>query len=787
MRSVLLIAWSNLRRRWGQAVLVGSILMLSALVFFTGAGVLREIERPFTEMFARQAGAHFTMIFEARIHDPDSVRAWWGRQPGVAAVSEAMPAVGVTDQSYFRGAPLSRLFMVTERPPIQAAVDSIRVVAGREGAGPGPGEIWIPTSLAYEANIQPGDTLEIPAATGLDPFVVSAVVVDPIFSAPFNNPLRVWVAPGELPAHFGSAGLGRVIVSVRLADAERSDSLWNRFLADQGGAFNGFFFGYADVKSGYTAPYTLMAALILAFSILGFVVALFAIHGTVTSALLADFRLIGILRTQGFTPRDVRRVYELQYLLLAAVAIPAGVGLGFVAVRATVGALTRTIATTLPPGSLFGLAIATLLGFGLAVYLFVLQVARAAGRVRPAEAIRSEARPERARAAGIGFGRLRRLSVPWLVGIRNLGLQPRRTAFLTAAIGFAALAAAMAVNLDHSIENLRANLAVFGLDNAAVRVSRSGRRFQLRHEDLMAALKDRPGVTAVATWDMMDGQLERPDGRPTRPLNGNVIDGDMDGLGYLNLRGRNPAGAGEISLAVHTAEALGKSVGDTVVFRLFGGRLPLRVAGIYQSINNTGEGFRVRLEAVRLLDPLWAPVEYGVALADGVPVERFMADLEAEYGEAVDAKTGDYFVKDQLASVAASQRAANAFLALVFLAAAAVFIVNTTLLSIGENRRVFGILKTAGMTPAELRRSVVSGVAVQSVAGVVVGLVLWWLGGQAFLSLLFRGVGLVDFPLRNSLVGTALTVPVIIGFSLLAAWLPSAAVLDVNPRSLIVE
>ena len=789
MRSIFLVARSNLRRRRGQNLLIGSILGLSVLLFFTGVGILREIDRPLTLMFERQRGAHFTMVFDARIHAPDSVLAWWKAQPGVTMVSEATPTVALLERSYVRGVATSRFLFVTERPlHPENGPDSLRILQGTPRAAPGPGEVWVPTSLAYEAHLVPRDTLEVPAADGLAPLVVGAVVVDPVFSAPFNNPLRVWVAPGSLSTWFHASALNRVIASVRIADPAQSDELWAAFTRNLGGAFNGQVYDYRGVRDGYTAPYVLMAAMIVAFSALGFLVALFAIQGTITSAMLADFKMIGILRTQGFTPREVRRIYEIQYLILAALALPIGIAIGFFAVSGTIDLLTRTIATPVPARSLLGLGAVTFVAFLVLIYAFVLQVSRAAGRVRPADAIRFGAESVAGTVRpGISLARLRALPVPLLIGIRNLGLQRKRAVFLGVAIVFATLAAFLAVNLDHSFEAMRGNLATFGFDAATVRVSRVGRRFQIRHSALMAALRERDGVKAVATWDGVDGSVEKTSGGTNRPLFGTVVDGDMDGVGFENLRGRNPRGAGKISLAVRTAKSLGKDVGGRVTLLLMGTRLEFEVVGVYQSINNTGEGFRVRLEAVRLLNPLWEPVEYGLVLADGVAPDKFIAGLEAEYGEAVDAKAGDYFVHDQLVAVTSGLRMANGFLAVVFLLAAAVFIVNTTLLTIAENRRIFGILKTAGMTPAQLRLSVVSGVGVQAALGVVTALVVWALAARALLSVLFASVGMVAFPLENSLVGMVVVVPVILLFCLVSAWVPSAAVLNVNPKALIVE
>lgn len=782
------MALSNLRRRKGQGLLVGTIMGLSVLLFSTGVGVMREIDGPVTTMLEAQRGSHFTLTFDTRIHDLDSVRSWWAARPEVDAVTEGLPVISLRESSFFRGRQLSQYFSITERPRRATNQDLLRIVDGHPSAGPGPGEIWLPTALAQDAGIQAGDTLEIPTADGLEPFVVSAVVVDPEFSAPFTNPTRVWISAGELPAHFQSPRLSSVTVGVRLKGLTGSEQLWDQFVRDQSGVYSGSVFDYPAVLAGYTAPYAIMAAMIVAFSVLGFLVALFAIQGTVTSSILADFKIIGILRAQGFTPKNVRRVYEIQYLLLAGIALPLGVLLGVVVVRSTIGLLTRPVATPVASGPLLIQGAAVLLLFLGLVYLFVVRVARTAALVRPADAIRFGAvANQKIPSAGIPIIRLRAFSVPMIVAVKSLLLQKGRAVFLAVAVLFATLAALLAINLDHSFGKMRTDLARFGFDAADVRVSRVGRRFSLRHADLMAAFGSRPDVKAVATWDAIDGTMWVGQSGHTQVVAGTVVDGDMAGLRYDNLRGRNPVGPHELSLAVGTAKDLGRDVGERMKVHFLGSTLEFDIVGVYQTINNTGHGFRVRLEAARMASPLWSPSEYGVALAEGVDPDQFIAALEAEYGEAVDAKPGDYFIRDQLASIMSGMRMANGFLAVVFLLAASVFIFNTTLLTITENRRVFGILKTTGMTPSQLRASVVAGIGVQAGAGILAGLVIWWLAATVLLSPLFGTVGLVAFPLENSIIGMAVVIPLILGFCLLSAWLPSRRVLEVNPRNLIVE
>ena len=82
MRSVLLVALSNLRRKPGQALLVGAVLFLSVLLFFTGVGLMREISGPFESMFAELRGS------------PGGVSPWRGSDcPGVIPSWQWFPRV----------------------------------------------------------------------------------------------------------------------------------------------------------------------------------------------------------------------------------------------------------------------------------------------------------------------------------------------------------------------------------------------------------------------------------------------------------------------------------------------------------------------------------------------------------------------------------------------------------------------------------------------------------------------------------------------------------------------
>jgi putative ABC transport system permease protein len=129
----------------------------------------------------------------------------------------------------------------------------------------------------------------------------------------------------------------------------------------------------------------------------------------------------------------------------------------------------------------------------------------------------------------------------------------------------------------------------------------------------------------------------------------------------------------------------------------------------------------------------------------------------------------------------------NGFLAIIFLSASAIVIFNSTLMTIAENRQMFGILKTVGMTPNQLRQSVVYGVVVQAIIAIVISLFVWQIIATSLLSVLFSGIGLVDFPLQHDYLATMVMVPLILMVCFLSAWFPSGRLLELNPKNLIVE
>lgn len=792
MSSIRFVALRNLTRRSRQSCLVVSVLALSSMLFLCGVGLLREIHGPFEAMFERLKGAQVTLVFDSRVHDIEQIREWWLHEAEAVAVGQAMPMVQVNKSCYLNEQRLSKPLLVTERPMRNADLDHLRAIEGSTETAPGPGEVWIPTSFLQEVHVRIGDILELPTPDGMTRLEVTAIVIDPQFSAPFNSPIRVWVAPDELPNHFPLASLNHVLVAIRLSNTADLPALGDSFQASIGGNFNGDYIDYQRVSAGYTAPYQLVAVMLLVFSLLSIMVALLTLHGTVSSSIVSDLKFIGLLRAQGFRPVDVRRMYQLQYLLLAVPALLIGNCAGVLAVRQGISLLmkpTGIVADTRPLGLL---AAMVSIAFAGLIYFFVGRVARRADRVRPVDAIRFAIAPAMRRRGkrsswAPNVKTLSRLSVSLIVAIKMLDLQRTRAVLSSICIAFATLTATFAINLDCSFVNSRSDLGTLGFDSADVRLVRGGKRLRIRHETFVKDIMERDEVLAVSTLDYLNATLVRGGGRSNLKLLGTVLAGDPYSLGLRNEQGRNPSGEGEISIGITTARRENIEVGQRLELLVFGRKIEATVTGIFQSLNNGGTGFRIPLQVVQKSNPLYEPVQYGLALVPGVDAEHFMESIEAEFGEAVDAQPGDFSIGSILDGIIRSMRISNTFLSVVLLAASCTFIFNSTLMSIAEGRRTYGILKSVGMSPAELHWCVLWNLTIQAALGIIAALSIWWFAGGAGLSLMFASLGLVSFPLHNDLLWTFAVAAMVFAFCVCSGWLSAYRQLRFDPKGLILE
>ena len=234
----------------------------------------------------------------------------------------------------------------------------------------------------------------------------------------------------------------------------------------------------------------------------------------------------------------------------------------------------------------------------------------------------------------------------------------------------------------------------------------------------MEILSREKAIEHVAPFSYSSLSVLSKEDLPAQEINGKVYTDSLSHAGLLNLRGRHPQTANEISLCVGTARQFNKQPGDSISVFIEGQKISYLVTGIYQDVSNMGQGFRLHGNAMKKLNPVYTPSIYSIKLKENDEVEAYKNYLLKRLGETI---TIDASIEDRIVQMGVITGMKTALFALSF------FFIFIMLLAIGsdmfistkENEKNFGILKSVGWTPGQIRLSMVWKILFITVAALV--------------------------------------------------------------------
>jgi putative ABC transport system permease protein len=815
------LALRSLAARRGRTLLsvVGIALGIGVLSasLATAAGIASSIDRTVHDLVGR-ADLRIEAFGEGGL-TADSLAAIEGA-PGVTVAAPALqrrtylaPAI---DDAYAAPAPITALGIDPAREP---AVHDLTLSAGRPLSGPDAFEALVTQTLAAADATPVGGTVTFQGAAGtVDLKVVGTLVGDGpivgsegrtvvlplrtmqrIFEDPTVNRVDIVVGEGATPSEV-SAALGVALTTEPYVLSSPSD--------------------VATSLRSSTADFRGTTALIAAVALF---VGAFLIFNTLSMTVSERVRELGLLRAAGATRGQLVWFVIAQAIALGLAGSLAGLAAGVV-LGELMAADVRSIGS-IPfervdpsPGALIAV-----MAVGLGVTIAAsLEPARRAGSIPPVEALRARLDPISARRA-----RLRWLIAVFVaVGLAGLLVWPRdagiaslaRSAIVYAVLFVAVLVAPAVLGALGRIAGLPFRFA-FRLEERLARASivRDRSRTTLTVGALAIALAMVVAVGGVAHQSRLAASAWLNDVIPGDELLTSIrpvaLDEDaiaevqaIDGVERVSpialfevaregvrmdaaaVRGADLLDdgrlrfvAGERSAALKALDAggaaflprcvadrTGLGVGSTLTLAVGNGKvIDLRVVGVTERTlpGKAGEAvllgwddatnafgvagadvFAVRYEPGRQLDtqPILERTARELALEPN-PLERIAG--------AVDDALGQVFgLFDALALIA--------------VIVAALGIVNTLTVSVLERVRELGVLRAAGMTTRQVRRTVVVEAGILGIVGAILGVVTGLVAAGLLIVLAGGGPLILDPPWAS--IGIAVLLG--IGISMVAAW-----------------
>ncbi|MFJ9562238.1 FtsX-like permease family protein [Streptomyces fuscichromogenes] len=703
MSAVWKAARAAVRRRRLQTLVIWLVTLVSTGSIVVALGLVDAASAPFDRVFGTQRGPHVVAEFaSAKVSGTQLTDA--ARKSGVEAVAGPFRQATVDMPRDAADLGLGGEVTFTGRSGPGGPVDRVRLWAGRWPARPGEMVLnrqsdWTGTDLGKTFRLPSGPTLTIVG-----------------FAFDLSDTTDVWVAPAQIAALHPDT----TQMLYRFRDASSQSALRAGLARVTEGLPEGSLGGsqsYLTLKDRIGSNARAYAPYLMAFGVLGILVAVLIVANVVGGAVVSGFRHIGILKAIGFTPGQVLGVY------LTMVCVPAVLGctLGTFAGNLLAGPFFRFVFTGPDSGVLHeelgiapwvnGLA---LLGMPLVCVLAALGPSVRAQRLPAARAISAGSAPAAGRALGLQR-RLAGLRLPRSVSL-GAGLpfaRPARSALTLAAVVLGVTTVTFATGLATTMTlfgdggkdaydvTVYANPQVHGKVVAPVHGDR----------ELQSLLGSLPGAARVTARGDEDARLV---GSTQRIVFEGRRGPDLP-LDDVLVRGHWMHRPGEVVVGSAFLRRNGVRVGD---------RLRVQRGGREEEVTVVGELMQSNDRVIVGTWPTFtALVPDGKAFAYHVGL-RAGADRTA-YARA--ARALDKGLSTQLngtnsgaETIIGSATALTLMLALV----ASLGVFNTAVLNTHDRRRDLGMLKSIGMTPRQVTVMTVTSMAVLGVAGSVLGVPL---------------------------------------------------------------
>jgi putative ABC transport system permease protein len=703
MRAVWKAARAAVRRRRIQTLVIWLVTLVSTGSIVVALGLVDAASAPFDHVFGAQHGPHVVAEFDpAKVSHAQLART--AGQPGVEAVAGPFPQATVDVPRGMEDLGLGGEVTVVGRSGSGGAVDRVDLWAGRWPARPGEMVLnrqsdWTGDDIGKTFHLPGGPTLTIVG-----------------FAFDLSDTTDVWVAPNQIAALHPTT----TQMLYRFRDASSQSALAAGLARVTEVLPEGSLSGsqnYLTLKQRIGSNARAYAPYLMAFGILGILVAVLIVANVVGGAVVSGFRHIGILKALGFTPGQVLGVY------LVMVCVPAllGCALGTLVGNLLAGPFFRFVFTGPDSGVLHdrigiapwvnGLA---LFGMPLVCVLAALGPSVRARRLSAARAISAGSAPRAGRALGIQR-RLAGLRLPRAMSL-GAGLpfaRPARSALTLAAVVLGVTTVTFATGLASTMT--RFGDGGKGAYDVTVYASSyvHGKQVLPAHGDreLQSLLGSLPGAARVTARADEDARLE---GSSQRIIFEGRRGPDLP-LDDVLVRGHWMHRPGEVVVGSAFLRRNGVHIGD---------HLRLRKSGHEEEVTVVGE---LMQDNDRVIAGTWptftALVPDGKAFAYHVKLRKDAdGTAYARAARAVDRGLSTQLTGPSSGAETIIDSATALTLLLALVASLGVF--NTAVLNTHDRRRDLGMLKSIGMTPRQVTVMTMTSMAVLGVIGSVLGVPL---------------------------------------------------------------
>jgi putative ABC transport system permease protein len=594
-------------------------------------------------------------------------------------------------------------------------------------------EIVLDFSLARYYDFEIGDHVEVLGNPGLHELEIVGLAVTAHWF-PYDD-ITKDIAPAV--AYISQATLGEIqpdsnfwygAIGLRLANPEQSnqfaEQLYQMYPLQLQSVLE-----WRWVQENATLANTLNVMFMGLFSILGLIAVGLIIFNTIGGQILSQYRDIGLLKAIGMTPGQVTRLFLTEHLVIGLAASILGTLTGLFVAPVIISPLAENLNTVAPNVLDPALIVFVIVTVEFAVLISTLLPAWRGGGIDTIQAItigyrRSHNTPSRLARMAAWL----RLPPVFVLGVKDTFSRPLRTNMAILGLAMTSIIAIMAVQANATASELSKNKVYFNGTSAEVRV----RRHFVPHPTIQDEIIESDAVQAwYGELSVFGTSPENID----QPIFFRFVTDGYQAFDFQLKEGRMFENPGEAIAVYGALESLEAEIGDTVNLIVDGAPVQLTIVGRYIEGFNTGNVIISSFDTYQQqVDPQALPKVYYLNFVGQSPRDELMDSWRNRFEGTVDI---EYISEEPQASLSQFVALLTG-LGLIMTVVTGANLMSTSVLSIRERVRDFGIQKSVGVTPTQIA----VGVAVGTILIAILGLILGTYIGVTFMSDFIGNVGI---------------------------------------------
>ena len=748
-----------LNRRLSAFLVTLTIFASSALLTLT-ATTLSNMSGVYDRSFAELNGAHLWLYFNRdQVSHSDVAR--------VEGLPDVVASTGLQVSQVSRAELGSDKMTISLRQvgAEQPQVNALRITAGRYLSPDDERGVLVDKHLAGQFNIRPGDTISISTASGYKPLQVVGLALNPTWDTyRVTQPAYLYALDKTFQSLFPDSSAWDWSVGLRLANPDAaSETLASAQAMLRSKAIQDHT-DWRNVRDAYMFSAQLNLMFLVTFGLFALAAAVLIMTNSISGAVLAQFRDIGVLKALGFAGWQVAAVYLGQNLIMGLIGSLLGIATGVALAPVPLNTLLRSLNAA--PRLVFDPVLLGGVGFGVLLVVMVSTVwpARRGARVNTIQAITigyelPSAKPSRLAA----LARAARLPIPIVIGVKDAFARRGRAAITLTSLLVGVISLVFSFELNAALDGYLRDPSLAGLVYDAW-VSRE----DMSDSAARRILAQAPGVKAVMAH--ASAKAKTSDGKSFRVR---AQEGDLTQFPYKLEAGRliNPSAEGEAMIGVGLQTWLGLNVGDTLRVTVNDStqRLPVewQVVGVYREPADGGQMAMISLRTLRRVDHTAEPDTYFIRLSPNADLGSLRAYLKSRAGESLILAVVNTQLSDLL-----QFKLTMLTLSVTLSAIALISVFNSSVLNMRERISEVGTFKTLGMTPRQVVTMVLASGGTLGVLAGVIGVPFGVVVVQVALTEMGKLFGFGSFDMRPDWAALLLPALVAVGVGVLGSVVP---------------